>query len=596
MEKPAKVVTVRAFGARLLGGQAAQDLASEVFRAQNRLWNALVEIERGAREAYRAALVQSDTELADLQDRADAEQTTIDALIDSRNRARAAKRSKTVDKATDYAQGIKDATARLKELRARMKEVKVRAKEAARPLIEAAELQRREKVKGAVAAADMWWAHSETVLLKFDVARVRAMKEGRDLRFHRYDGEGSMGVRFSVEGGSLAKIYGGSTSMLHIRDPLPEELGAMKAVKADGNRRVIVELRAGGKVEVGDVAKLRFLVTMHGGRELPTDAPLKTVTVTRRMHVNKPEWQIVFTFSRGATPEDAAGANLPSKAVGIDLGFRLVRDNDGNKALRVGSVNDGNKVRYITLDHDWLGRMDRADRLRSDLDRVSNIFWESIKPQLDSDVLKSMEDDQWLKVVAGRVRRAKGAYYGLLVALCDAHKAAGEPLGEAVAQEMHDYKREATRLALQAHHTRRKAVDHRKHLYRNAAAQIVREAGLIGIVDTDFRTIAATVTADGNDTELAQAARRYRTWAAPSELRLAIEQAGKREKVELADVPAKNNTRTCSACGHVHQDAIEDLTFVCAGCGKVWDQDENSSANCRKFALEYSESSGRSTT
>lgn len=584
-----KVVTVRAFGARLLGGAEAQDHASQVLLGQNRLWNKLVEIENEARDAYRKALIDSDTELASLQVQADTEQALIDQSIEARNKDRAAKRSKKTDAASNYAQVIKDAGLRQKALRAAMRDIKERARTAAKPLIEAAELERRAKVKVAVSEAKLWWAHSETVIARFDVARIKAMKEGRALRFHRFDGEGSMGVRFTMDLGSLAKIYAGSTSLLRIEDPQAEDLGAhMKAQKSDGGVRKIITVRAGDKSDDKTIPSLRFLVTMHPGRDFPTDAPLKTVTLSRTKHVSKYEWKMVFTFSREAGDNEPL-PTLPAKAAGVDFGFRLVRDGQGNNALRVGTIQLGDQVRFVTLDESWIRRMERADRMRSELDALSNDFQAWFRLNLTDDMVAALDENAWFTRLVGRVRRAKGAYASLLMEMCAEHAKSGAVLGASFAPHMVEYARNAHKLALQAHHIRRKAVDHRKHIYRNAAAQLVREAGQIGLVDSDFRDIARTSNALGDDNELVLTARRHRTWAAPSELRLAFAQTAMREKAELFDVPAKDNTRTCSACGHVHG-PITDLMFTCEGCGAIHDQDENAATNARNFALHSSES------
>lgn len=586
----AKVVTVRAFGARLLGGQDAEAHATEVFRGMNHLWNKLVEIEHTARATYRDALLQSDTELAALQAQADEQQLLVETLYEARNKDRAKGRAKKTDAAPSFAGLIKDANGNLKDLRLRMKGLKSRAKEAARPLIEAAEVQRRQQVKDAVKAADLWWCHSEAIVAKFDVARIKAMKEGRELRFHRYDGNGSMGVRFTMSGGEMERVYANKTTLLSFRDPTPEELGRMAATKGDGGVRKIIEMRAGNKPDDKPIPVLTFLVTMHAGREFPSDAPLKTMSAKRTIHVNKGEWQLVFTFSRASTGDNEPLPDLPSKAVGIDFGFRVVKDDDGQKALRVGTLNFGDRVQYVTLGQDWLRRMERADRLRSQLDDACNIFQAQIKPYLTDEALAGLADDEWFKGLCGKVKRAKGAYAALLMDLCAAHERAGQPLGDDVAILMRHFHKEALSQALEAHHCRRKAVDYRKHIYRNVAARLVREAGLIAMVDTDFRKIAATTSPEGEDNELALAARRNRTWAAPSELRMAIEQTAKRERAELIAVPAANNTRTCSACGHEHAEAMVDLVFVCQGCSKVWDQDVNASANARNFGMKSRES------
>lgn len=586
---PPKIVTVRAFGARLLGGVDAEEHASSVFRGMNHLWNKLVEIEHAARATYRDALLQSDTELAALQAESDAQQLLIETLYEARNKDRAKARTKKTDAAPSFAVLIKDANGKLKDLRLRMKDIKSRAKEAAMPLIEAAEVQRRQQVMDAVTAADLWWCHSETILAKFDVARVKAMKEGRELRFHRYDGNGSLAVRFSTAGGDLKKVYANKTSLLSFRDPTPEELGRMAATKGDGGVRKIIEMRAGNKSDDKAIPVLTFLVTMHNGRDFPADTPLKTVSATRTIHVNKGEWKLVFTFSRASTGDEPL-PDLPSKAVGIDFGFRLVKDDDGQKVLRVGTLNFGDQVHYVTLGQDWLRRMERADRLRSQLDDASNVFQAQIKPYLTDEALAGLAEDEWFKILCGKVKRAKAAYAALLMDLCIAHERAGQPLGDAVSTLMKDFHKEALSQAVQTHHCRRKAVDHRKHVYRNVAARLVREAGLIAMVDTNFHKVAATTSPEGEDTELALTARRNRTWAAPSELRLAIAQAAKREKAELISVPAAKNSGTCSDCGHEHTEKMVDLMFVCQGCSKVWDQDVNASANARNFGMKNRES------
>ncbi len=590
--EPVKQVVVRAFGARLLGGKEAQGLAAKVFWSQNQLWNKLVEIENEHREIYRAALNDSDVELASINAKLQQEQLQLDALVAARNRERAAMRAKKTENATNYAALIKEASARIKALRAQAKDRKAAAKLAAKPLVDKAEEDRRGKVKQAVAASGMWWAHHESVIEKYDIARVKAMKQGATLRFHRFEGEGSMRVRFTNEPRPLHILTSSRSELLSVRDPLPEELGRMQATKADGGVRKIIALQAGAKGEDKVVPKLRFLATMQAGMDIPEDMPLKMVTARCDMHVGKPEWKIVFMFSETKERQDNV-ADLPRGAAGIDLGFRVVRDQEGNRELRVAAIATGRGVRYLTLSDAWLRRMERADSTRQRLDDVSNLFWGQIKSALNEPqhkaAIDALDEHERFRVLSGKVQRAKGAYASLLVSLCDSHAKAGKPLGEEVDEQMQIFRREAFVLQLQAHHTRRKAIDHRKHLFRNEAARIVSEAGLIAMEDIDLRQLAQLTAEDGSENELPQAARKYRTWAAPSELRLAIEQAAKREGRELVKVSAEGTTQTCSTCGHVHEEKLIDLTFVCGGCGKVWDRDENASINIRNLGLKDQE-------
>ena len=77
---------------------------------------------------------------------------------------------------------------------------------------------------------------------------------------------------------------------------------------------------------------------------------------------------------------------------------------------------------------------------------------------------------------------------------------------------------------------------------------------------------------------------------------LSIEQTARREKVDLVEVPSQDNTRTCSVCGKVHGEKIEDLMFTCDGCGKFHDQDENAASNARNFVLRSVENDAVTTT
>ena len=123
----AKKIVVRAFGARLLGGAAASETATQVLLGQNRLWNKLVEIERDARVSYRGALSSSDAELATLEGMSSALEEKALKLLDERNKARARVRSKKSDADGDIPAQLRAIYAEQKTLRARMRERRVAA-------------------------------------------------------------------------------------------------------------------------------------------------------------------------------------------------------------------------------------------------------------------------------------------------------------------------------------------------------------------------------------------------------------------------------------------------------------------------------------
>jgi len=263
-----KEITIRKYGARLIGDNEATIVQS--MRDQNNLWNKLVEIERSNRTEYREIVTQSDDELAALSNEANTAEQRLEEVQAQRARARAAKRSKQIEGAADYAAEIKALSATLKSLRAKMKERRAYAKEVARPRLDTLELRRRAAIKEAAKDAALWWPHSELVLGAFDVARARALKSNADLLFHRFKGEGRIGVRFSP---GLLLGAPTATELLKVRDALPEELNGLSAVRAK-KRILAVDMRIGKPDDAGVIPVATFLITVHAGKELRPDETL----------------------------------------------------------------------------------------------------------------------------------------------------------------------------------------------------------------------------------------------------------------------------------------------------------------------------------
>ena len=582
-----KQITIRKLGARLLGDSESTILQS--MRQQNRLWNKLVEIERANTEAYRQIVTDSDAELAAITKEHQAVEEQLEEVRIARNRARAAKRAKALDNAPDYAAAIKTLAARLKDLRVGMKACRARAKEAAAPRLQQLEEGRRAVVKAAAQEADLWWAHSELVLGAYDVARVRALKTNGTLRFRRFEGEGRIGVRFA---NGIQLSAPPATGMLKVREPTSDELGVLQATRSK-KRIVAVDMRVGKPGEEKTPPIATFLVTVHAGAELLLNTPLKSVVVKRENHAGRGKWFMVFMFvDADADPIDKP---LPARAVGVDFGFRMVRspdvhsvgDDARSQLLRVATVVGGDGAKeHITLPSDLVGKFHHAAELRGELDRIANDFWLAHGPLFTEDVLGAMSKDEWLRVLVQKAKRARQPYASLMLSIVRAH--AEQPvLGEAVNNAMAAWGRRARRLTVATYGTRRRAVERRNHLFRNAAARLVAECGFLALKNTAFAALARLVSEDGStENPLHAAARANRVIASPALLRAAIVQAAKREQRELVLVDPKDTTLECSQCGHRQGGPIADLMFVCYSCHTVHDQDENSALICLKRALE----------
>lgn len=578
-----KSVLIRKYGARLIGQPETEQIIIQSLRSQNKLWNALVEIEHRNHEAYAAIVTDSDAEFAALTLEHDVANATLDALYEQRNRKRAAMRTKKIEGADVFAVAISAQKQHLKEIQAAMKSCRGRAKEAARSRLETLEQQRREVVKETIRQAGLWWCHSELVATSFDAARAKALKTpGSKLNFHRFEGEGRIGVRFSP-GIKLASPP--ATSLLKVREACPEELGHLKASRP-GKQIKAVDIRIGKSDENNVAPTATFLVTIHDGMSLLGDTPLKTVTVKREMYAGKVKWFMVFMFVASETEEKAMP--LRPKAVGIDFGWRQVHDKEfgDQTGLRVATIIDTQgAVEHVTLSPTMLARFERADMLRGKLDTSANEFWKDVSKQFSDSVLQSMDEKEWLRVLVEKARRAKRTYPGLMLSIAKAH-ALNPVLGDAADQFMQAWARSANRLNEVVFGTRRRVLEHRRHLYRNIAARLARECGLIAVKNINFRELSLSKSKDDEAMALHDLARANRVLASPSELRNAIIQAAKREQREIVLVDPAYQTATCSVCGHVHSRISADLFFVCANCGKLHDRDENSAKNTLQFAME----------
>lgn len=140
-----KKITIRKYGAKLLGGAEAERVATSVLLSMNRLWNNLVHIERDVSDQWREIVNSSDAELADLVEQERLGVEALEALQTERNRERAKARRKTVPASADYAARIRAQAFALKNLRTNMKALRARAKLAAKPRL------RRLRLTGASA-------------------------------------------------------------------------------------------------------------------------------------------------------------------------------------------------------------------------------------------------------------------------------------------------------------------------------------------------------------------------------------------------------------------------------------------------------------
>lgn len=172
-------------------------LIEDVFERQRHLWNALCEIEADNRAKYRT-IGDENLEAKEAGDKVNLLKERVDTMG-------------ALPRKTRDAEAFSALKQELKDARAFAKDTREKARVVLKPKLDALELERREAVKSAVKASDLWWCHSEVITERYDVARVRAMKTNSILRPARSgDAFGTLRVRWS-QGIPLPMLFKGTT-------------------------------------------------------------------------------------------------------------------------------------------------------------------------------------------------------------------------------------------------------------------------------------------------------------------------------------------------------------------------------------------------
>lgn len=515
-------------------------------KARNDLWNRLVEIDRAFREKTASLLSPEDNPLETLR----AELKTVRDEIKARRKKSRTGKVETEDlrkKAAELRERIAIAA---QSLRAH----KERIKEANRHLLEEAEAERRAAVKEAVRTSPLFWCNKEDVLASYEVARKRAMKEGRLLQFHRWTGEGKISVRYQ-QGLKIRDLFSGRDTRLQV-DPVPNE--AWESPNRSVRRRAAR-------------TKVRLRVTSGEDHrpvwvELPTvlhrpirGEQIQSAAIVRWRVGDRFRHKLVLTVR---IPEAVPKASGP--AVGIDIGWRKVEG-----GLRVAFWFDelGDKGELI-LPERLVWSLEKPAELQSVKDNHFNAAKTALAAWLGCQrvpewlVEETAGLDQWRNV-------------GRLLRVLERWEENRFPGDEEMVAYLREWKKRDRHLRDWLCNLRDQAILWRREEYRKFAAALAKKYSVVFLEDFDLRQVQRK-PAPESGTQGSLPADRQRVLAAVSTLRSAIANACRREGVRVVFVEASFTTLSCNSCGHTEKwDAAKWLVRICPKCKAVWDQDEN---------------------
>jgi len=457
----------------------------------------------------------------------------------------------------------------LAQARAKAKEEKKRIAEENRARLDEIEAGRQKLQKEAQHQSGLYWCNYDDVIASYQIARQKAMKSGGELKFRRWDGAGKIFVRWQY-GLPVSKLFDCKDTKLQI-EPVPE--AAWYSEKRSERRKLaqtIVRIRAAS--EKRQPVWLELPMVMH--RPLPENGIIRNAAAIRERVGDSYRYKLVITVAFEPARRKPAGRG----AVGIDVGWRRVQG--------------GLRVAYWKDESGEGGTLALPDRLTSQFEKVNDL--KSIRDQHFDDARavlgawladKSLPD--WLKEDTATLAQWRGKMrLAKLVEKWRENRFSGD---QEIFAYLDEWEKRDKHLWGWEANLRDRIGRHRREVYRIFAAEITRKYERVFLEDFDLRQVSRKKKAEAG-TKGSTLADHNRTIASVSTLRLAIENACRREGVTAIRVPSAHSTTECHACGHVEKfDAAGHIFRTCPKCKEIWDQDENAAINILRRGLSQME-------
>ncbi len=519
------------------------DLAIEQMRRRIEFWNSMVEIDNDVREKMEALLFAGPDE-AELQ--------SLRELLKNllRNGTGDQSDENSTTKHREQVRALQSAT------RAKLASVKQTRKDnAAKHRTQLRELdnERKARIAEVQARAGLYWANRDEIRRRYEFARPKAMREGRQLRPQVWNEEGRICIQFPR--GLLVPSAFQRNGRLQI-DAIPEK--AWDSQSRSERRRLArtrLRLRVAANRDRSPIW-LDIPVVLH--RRMPKDGVIRSVSFIReRVGLN---WRhrVLFTVAEPAPPNLAPS----ERAVGLDLGWRLTpyglrvvywADDSGARGELVLPLSDliefkriGNLGGAIVNAHtrtvSSIGSFLRRHTIPVELKQLAKEAVRSSSPQT-------------LVVLFERWRQCRfsGDRYPFTV------------LRRWYRQYIHLWTWQAN--------LRDQLLRRRRELYRRFAVDLSCHYGRIFVNDIQLnRKVLRPASVEA----LIPIQRYHRFIAAISVLCRILQSACEKRGVVLKRLRCKGATTSCHVCGMVDDwNPRTTTTHTCSKCGQSWDQDYN---------------------
>jgi hypothetical protein len=523
------------------------DIAIEQMFRRNELWNRIVEIDNEVRTKMDATLFAGgrEEELGSIREKLKELRSRLATL-------RADGKSSKAEKDRVSAQ-VKAATL---EMRTSLDEVKRARKanaEENRALMRELDADRQRRLREAQAQAGLYWCSRTEVLRNYEVARRRAMKEGRRLKPKPWYGTGTVCVYFQ-RGLSVSGVFG-DNGRLQI-DPVPED--AWKSPSRSLRRQFAqtrVRMRITAEADLSSVW-LELPMTMH--RPLPDGGVIRWASIIRERVGLSFRHRLLLTVREPAP----SGIERPFQTVGVDAGWRVISD-----GLRVAYWygSDGSHGALI-VPHRDVSAFRQIDSLQSTITAAHDHARAFLHSYAGSHTVPE-------PLAALAATALSSSAPGALINLFEEWKINRYLGDENAFGTISAWHKQHVHLSTWQANLRDQLIRRRRELYRCFAADLARRFSCVFLKDIQLRRISARPLA-------IPAQRQHRFIAAISVLFRIVKHAFEKRGGAAMRINAQNATMSCHACGALDEwDPATALTHTCSKCGLTWDQDCNAARN-----------------
>lgn len=564
---------MRVYKFRLLG-----DLPPEAIEELHRthvLKNQLVETHK--RHAERVAEIwQRFPELNQIIEQRETAEAELQDLLAKAKDAKVKARSTVI--ASEVRAAVKEKRTEIREIRARLRDAKARTLLEAKPLLHEAGSQRRQEIKDLYRPSvdgGLYWANYNESVQRHETA-IKMMNERRkqgqpaDLRFRSWDGTGTLTVQLQRE----AKKPPRSPELLASEESPWRNVASLTPVH-DPAKKVRRRDRLGTlrfRIGAGDHASVvEMPVLVH--RAIPLEADVTLVRVSRRRIGARFRCSVSVVVRLPEIPARTSG-----DLVAVHSGWRALGDGSIRVAVVRGAGAPPESLSHSVRSHGdwyevvaparWMSAQERMEKLRStrdtnlDLLRQDLVAWLKEHPQ-DDERLDHV--DRW---------RSPRRFAALALQWRDQPPEGGED----IARELEAWRKQDRHLWEWEANERDRIAAHRDDTWRNVAAWLTTNAGLVLLDGWDVQPLVRTPAPEDPDSWQERAARANRGLTAPALLRSRIEATADRRGVRVETVGGAIS-QTHFGCGG-ELDPMERqqrLMVRCPACNQMVDQDYNAS-------------------